>query len=143
MPQCLSARCLSWDKLKGKIAGHSAGTLRLGVLAICEAQHRRFRDSVEPAGFHLQPSLGDIPPCVSRKRWADADFNADIVAAVVRREPSVDFQTADAADLGGLDDFQVLTLAAREGRILVTHDRRTMPIVGKLSTSLVLVDWGD
>jgi hypothetical protein len=58
---------------------------------------------------------------------ADADFNADIVAAVVRREPSVDFQTADAADLGGLDDFQVLTLAAREGRILLTHDRRTMP----------------
>jgi hypothetical protein len=58
---------------------------------------------------------------------ADADFNADIVAAVLRREPAVDFQSADAAGLRGLDDLQVLALASREGRILVTHDRKTMP----------------
>lgn len=31
------------------------------------------------------------------------------------------------AGLRGLDDKSVLTLAAKEGRILVTHDRRTMP----------------
>jgi len=58
---------------------------------------------------------------------ADADLNADIVTAVLRREPAVDFQTADEAGLQGLEGLQVLALAAREGRILVTHDRKTMP----------------
>ncbi len=58
---------------------------------------------------------------------ADADFNEDIVAGVVRREPTIDFQTAEEANLRGLPDSQVLALAALENRILVTHDRRTMP----------------
>jgi predicted nuclease of predicted toxin-antitoxin system len=58
---------------------------------------------------------------------ADADLNEDIVAGVVRREPIIDFQTADEANLRGLPDAQVLALAAQENRILVTHDRRTMP----------------
>ena len=58
---------------------------------------------------------------------ADADLNQHIVTGVLRREPGVDFQTAAAAGLRGLSDFAVLTLAAREGRVLVTHDRRTMP----------------
>jgi hypothetical protein len=35
---------------------------------------------------------------------ADADFNQDIVRAVHRRAPAVDFQTAHEAGLGGLDD---------------------------------------
>ena len=58
---------------------------------------------------------------------ADADLNAEIVAGVLRREPSIDFQTADEANLRGVPDPEVLALAAQEGRILVTHDRRTMP----------------
>ena len=58
---------------------------------------------------------------------ADADFNAEIVAGVLRREPSIDFQTADAAHVRRVPDPEVLALAAQEGRILVTHDRRTMP----------------
>lgn len=58
---------------------------------------------------------------------ADADLNAEIVAGVLRREPSIDFQTADEANLRQVPDPEVLTLAAQEGRILVTHDRRTMP----------------
>lgn len=58
---------------------------------------------------------------------ADADFNQVILLAVVRREPAIDFQTAVAAGLEGLDDRQALALAAREGRVLVTHDQRTMP----------------
>jgi len=59
---------------------------------------------------------------------ADADFNQNIVRAVRRRVPAVDFQTAHEAGLHGLDDEAVLEKAAREGRILVSHDRRTMPI---------------
>jgi predicted nuclease of predicted toxin-antitoxin system len=57
---------------------------------------------------------------------ADADLNYSIVAALKRREPGVDFLTAAAAGLEGLPDSEVLEVAARQGRILVTHDRRTM-----------------
>lgn len=58
---------------------------------------------------------------------ADADLNEDIVAGVLRRVPEIDFQTATEAQLEGLKDENVLAIAAREIRILVTHDRRTMP----------------
>jgi hypothetical protein len=58
---------------------------------------------------------------------ADADLHHAIVAATVRHEPGVDFQTASTAGLRGVKDPQVLSLAAQEGRILVTHDQTTMP----------------
>lgn len=59
---------------------------------------------------------------------ADADLNEDIVTGILRRQPQVDFQTATAASLRLLTDIDVLTLAARQGRVLVSHDRRTMPV---------------
>jgi hypothetical protein len=58
---------------------------------------------------------------------ADADLNMVILSAVVRREPAIDFQTAVAAALTGLNDREALAVASREGRVLVTHDQRTMP----------------
>ena len=58
---------------------------------------------------------------------ADADLNEDIVTGVQRRVPEIDFQTAHEAQLANLPDPKVLAQAAQEGRILVTHDRRTMP----------------
>ena len=58
---------------------------------------------------------------------ADADFNQNIVRAVRRRAPAIDFQTAHEAGLHGLDDPVVLGQAARDSRLLVSHDRRTMP----------------
>jgi hypothetical protein len=58
---------------------------------------------------------------------ADADFNEDIVMGVLRRAPEIDFRTASEANLEGVGDKDVLALCSREGRILVTHDRRTMP----------------
>jgi hypothetical protein len=58
---------------------------------------------------------------------ADADLNHVIVKAMLRREPSIDFQTAHAAGLVGLRDPEVLARAADAGRVLVTHDRKTMP----------------
>jgi len=58
---------------------------------------------------------------------ADADLNEIIIKALLRREPGIDFQTAQVAGLAGLKDRDVLTLAARSSRLLVTHDRRTMP----------------
>ncbi len=58
---------------------------------------------------------------------ADANLNQIILLAVRRREPALDFQTAMAAGLSGVHDPEVLARAARDGRILVTHDRKTMP----------------
>ena len=58
---------------------------------------------------------------------ADADFNHIIIRAALRREPSIDFQTAEAAKLVGLEDERVLDIAAVAGRVLLTHDRKTMP----------------
>ena len=58
---------------------------------------------------------------------ADADLNQAIVTGVIRRQPSINFQTATEADLEGLKDAEVLALSSRQQRILVTHDRRTMP----------------
>jgi hypothetical protein len=58
---------------------------------------------------------------------ADADLKHVIVKAVVRREPTIDFQSAQAANLVSLDDEEVLAIAAGQNRVLVTHDRRTMP----------------
>jgi len=58
---------------------------------------------------------------------ADNDLKRIIVDATLRREPRIDFQTAHAARLDGLDDEAVLRLAASQSRILVSHDKRTMP----------------
>ena len=58
---------------------------------------------------------------------ADADLNQIIVSALLRRVPAIDFRTATAAGLAGLEDPKVLAGAARDGRILVTHDQTTMP----------------
>ena len=58
---------------------------------------------------------------------ADADLDQNIVRAPRRRAPALDFQTAHEAGLHGVNDEVVVTRAAREGRILVSHDRRTMP----------------
>jgi len=64
---------------------------------------------------------------MSLRFQADADFNGTILRAVLRREPGLDVQTAEAAGLRGLSDPEVLAVAARDGRVLLTHDQRTMP----------------
>lgn len=58
---------------------------------------------------------------------ADADLNKAIVSGVLRREPSLDFLTAHAAGLRGMNDPEVLALAAEWQRVLVSHDAGTMP----------------
>ena len=58
---------------------------------------------------------------------ADADFNEEIVSGLLRNHPDLDFQTAEEAGLRGLPDPEVLARAYNDHRILVTHDRRTMP----------------
>jgi hypothetical protein len=57
---------------------------------------------------------------------ADADLKHAIVAGTLRRAASVDFRRAESVPLEGLADPAVLTLAAEEGRVLVSHDLSTM-----------------
>lgn len=58
---------------------------------------------------------------------ADADLNEGIVAGCLRREPEMDFLSANEADLEGVPDPEVLAMAAGQDRILVSHDFQTMP----------------
>jgi hypothetical protein len=57
---------------------------------------------------------------------ADADIHHGIVVAVRRREPAIDFASDADSELVGVPDPDVLEIAASQGRILITHDRRTM-----------------
>ena len=56
----------------------------------------------------------------------DENFNHDIVRGVRRKRPAIDLVTAVEAGLSRATDPVVLEWAAREGRILLTHDVSTM-----------------
>jgi hypothetical protein len=58
---------------------------------------------------------------------ADASLRDGIVSGCFRREPAIDFLSANDANLAEIPDPEVLALAAAEGRILVTSDLKTMP----------------
>jgi len=58
---------------------------------------------------------------------ADADLDDSIVSGCRRREPAMDFLSANDAQLEGIPDPEVLTIAAEQNRILVSHDFKTMP----------------
>lgn len=80
---------------------------------------------------------------------ADNDLKFGIVKAVRRREATVDFVSAQEAGLDGVPDAMLLDRAAAEGRVLVSHDRRTMIdhfrdhlAAGKSSPGLLIVSQG-
>lgn len=58
---------------------------------------------------------------------ADADLNHDIVLSVRRKEQEINFASAKDARLNGMLDPEVLQIAAAQNRILITHDKKTMP----------------
>ena len=58
---------------------------------------------------------------------ADANFNQKIVAGLLLREPRIDFELPQNVIPEEMEDTQVLELGAARGRIIVTHDVRTMP----------------
>ena len=60
------------------------------------------------------------------RRVADENFNADVVRGLLRRRPDLDLVRVQDAGLSGADDRSVLGWAAREGRILLTHDVSTL-----------------
>jgi predicted nuclease of predicted toxin-antitoxin system len=57
---------------------------------------------------------------------ADEDLHAGIVDGLRSREPAIDILDAKTAGMHGEKDPVLLDLAARQDRILITHDRNTM-----------------
>ena len=57
---------------------------------------------------------------------ADENLNNDIIRGILRRNPEVDIVRVQDAGLSGGDDPTVLEWAAKQGRILITHDVGTV-----------------
>ena len=61
-------------------------------------------------------------------RWlADENFNGQIVRGLLRARPGLDIVRTQDVGLAGADDATLLEWAASQGRILLTHDLKTMP----------------
>jgi len=57
---------------------------------------------------------------------ADENLNNDIVRGLLRRRPDLDIVRVQDVGLSGADDPTVLEWAARERRVLLTHDVSTI-----------------
>ncbi len=75
---------------------------------------------------------------------ADANFNQRIVAGLLLREPEIDFALPQGVIPDGVSDPQILELGATLGRVILTHDVRTMHgwfqkfVAGRPSPMLIL-----
>ena len=58
---------------------------------------------------------------------SDENFNGDIVRGLRLRQPSLDLLRVQDVGLREVDDPAILAWAADNERILLTHDRATMP----------------
>lgn len=58
---------------------------------------------------------------------ADENFNGPLLAALVRRLPLLDAARVQDSPAAGRPDPAMLEWAAGEGRVLLTHDGRTIP----------------
>jgi predicted nuclease of predicted toxin-antitoxin system len=58
---------------------------------------------------------------------SDENFNGEIVRGLIRRRPDLDLVRVQDVGLSGIEDPTILEWAAKEGRILLTHDRATVP----------------
>lgn len=61
------------------------------------------------------------------KLVSDENFNRDILRGLFRRRPELDVVRVQDVGLNTTSDLDILAWAADEGRILLTHDRDTMP----------------
>ncbi len=57
---------------------------------------------------------------------ADENFNGDIVRGLWLRQPDLDIVRVQDVGLAGAEDPDILTWAAENNRIVLTHDRATM-----------------
>lgn len=67
---------------------------------------------------------------------SDENFNGDIVRGLLLRRPDLDLSRVQDVGLEAADDLTVLAWAAANNRILLTHDRATMPDFAYVPESL-------
>jgi hypothetical protein len=58
---------------------------------------------------------------------ADENFSGDIVRGLFLRQPTLDIVRVQDIAIAGMHDPAILTWAAENDRIVLTHDRATMP----------------
>jgi hypothetical protein len=58
---------------------------------------------------------------------SDENFNGEILRGLFRRRPSLEIVRVQDVGLIAATDSRILEWAAAEGRIVLTHDRDTMP----------------
>ena len=61
------------------------------------------------------------------KLVSDENFDGDILRGLLRRMPDLDLARVQDVGLAQAPDPTILTWAAGEQRILLTHDRETVP----------------
>ena len=57
---------------------------------------------------------------------ADENFNNNIIRGLLRRKPDLDIVRIQDVGLSGADDSSVMEWAAKEDRVLLTHDVSTI-----------------
>ena len=79
---------------------------------------------------------------------ADEGFKRDIVRGILSRDPTVAIVRVQDVGLSGATDPAILEWAAHEGRIVLTHDKRTMTrdanarlVAGLPMPGVVVVHW--
>jgi len=77
---------------------------------------------------------------------ADENLNAAIMRGLERNYPEIDIVRVQDLGLSGAGDVELLKWAASEKRVLVTHDKRTIPkhliecwAAGVLSAGAVII----
>jgi len=60
------------------------------------------------------------------KFLADENFRGALVRGLLRRRPTLDLLRVPDVGLSGADDPDILDWAARDGRVVLTHDAATL-----------------
>ena len=76
----------------------------------------------------------------------DQDLDQVILRGLLLRVPGLDVVTAHQAGLSNASDSDLLAWAAQESRVVISHDRKTMPVhaanriaLGQMVTGLIIV----
>ncbi len=64
---------------------------------------------------------------MSQRFLTDEDFHSDVLSGLIRRLSHLDITRVQDVGLTGVGDPSILEWADGRGRILLTHDGRTMP----------------
>jgi hypothetical protein len=80
---------------------------------------------IESPAARRGTSLGKVEKSLVAS-LADEDLDSDIIDGLRSFEPAIDILDAKKADLRGIKDPVLFDLAEQQGRIVISHDRRTM-----------------